>query len=280
MLQRLRTEVARHLGGDGDEALVEVRASRAPRTRFNGKVSAHRRFAFGSLPLGDVKDLKNRLGIKVNDVVVALVATALRAWLLERDELPREPLVALIPVSVRTERERGTFGNRVSGMVLPIPTDVADPRERLLHAHDVLRSAKSHSRALPASLMTDVSNFLPPALFTRASRVAFEISGRVRPPLNLVVSNVPGPPVPLYMGGARLLAHYPVSVVTDGVGLNVTVMSYRDQLDFGIVADRDMADDAWTLMAAMEAALDELLVAVCGRRRSSAPDYFPATEAT
>jgi WS/DGAT/MGAT family acyltransferase len=271
-LQKLRADVERRMGREPDDALVEVRASRAPRTRFNGKVSAHRRFAFASLPLDDVKALKDALGIKVNDVVVALCATAVRDWLLERGELPDEPLVALVPVSVRTEEERGTFGNKVSGMILPIPTDVADPRARLMRAHELLNRGKSRHAGLPASLMTDVSNFLPPALFSRASRVAMEVSGRVRPPLNLVISNVPGPRIPLYCAGATLLGHYPVSVITDGVGLNITVMSYRDNIDVGIIADHDAIDDAWSMMRSMERALDELVEEICGaqpeRRRS------------
>jgi diacylglycerol O-acyltransferase / wax synthase len=266
-LQRARTKLAEALGGGTDPALLEVRAARAPRTRFNVRISPHRRFAFASLPLEDIKALKNALGIKVNDVVVALCATAVRDWLLERDELPDEPLVALVPVSVRTAEEKGTFGNKVAGMVLPIPTDVADPRERLLRAHELLKQAKDQQAGLPASLMTDVSNFMPPALFSRASRLALDVTGRLRPALNLVVSNVPGPQVPLYIAGARLLAHYPVSVITDGVGLNITVMSYLDHIDVGIVADHDAIDDVWTMMASMEQALDELMVVICGRQR-------------
>jgi diacylglycerol O-acyltransferase / wax synthase len=143
-------------------------------------------------------------------------------------------------------------------MVLPIPTDIADPHERLRRTHEILSSAKDQQQGLPASLMTDVSNFLPPALFTRAARMALEVTARARPVLNLIVSNVPGPPVPLYCAGATLLAHYPVSVVTDGVGLNITVMSYRDHLDVGIVVDHDMVDDAWELQDAMRDALEEL----------------------
>ena len=253
-----------------DARLVEVRTSRAPKTRFNGKITPHRRFSFGSLPLDDVKAIKNELGIKVNDVVVALCATAVRDWLLERGELPDEPLVALIPVSVRTEEEQGTFGNKVSGMILPIPTDVEDPRERLMRAHKILKRAKGQTQGLPASLMTDVSNFLPPAIFTRASRLALEVTGRVRPALNLIISNVPGPPVPLYCAGARMEAHYPVSVITDGVGLNITVMSYRDKIDFGIVVDRDMVDDAWSFMDSMAEALEDLKAAVLPKEREPA----------
>jgi diacylglycerol O-acyltransferase / wax synthase len=250
----------------GDDDMLDVRTARAPKTRFNGRLSPHRRFAYGSLALGDVKALKDKLGIKVNDVVVALCATAVRDWLLERDELPDEPLTALIPVSVRTDEERGTFGNKVSGMILPIPTDVEDPSERLMRAHEILMGGKSQQSRLPASLMTDASNFLPPALFTRASRMAMQVSSR-RPPLNLVISNVPGPAVPLYIAGATLLGHYPVSVVVDGVGLNITVMSYRDHIDVGVIADRDSVDDAWTLMASISNALDELMESIVGRGR-------------
>ena len=122
-----------------DPGLLEVTTARPPKTSFNGRVSSHRRFAFGSLSLDTVKRLKNELGITVNDVVVALCATAVRDWLLDRDELPEEPLVAMIPVSVRTEEQMGTFGNRISTMIVPIPTNVEDPRERLLRAHEYLR---------------------------------------------------------------------------------------------------------------------------------------------
>ena len=114
---------------------------------FNGPVSSHRRVAFGTLSLTTVKSIKNATGTTVNDVVVTICASALRSWLHERRELPDEPLVAMIPVSVRTAEERGTFGNRVSTMAVAIPTDVDDPRGRLRAAHEALRSAKErHQR--------------------------------------------------------------------------------------------------------------------------------------
>jgi WS/DGAT/MGAT family acyltransferase len=247
-----------------DPSLLEVTTARPPKTCFNGRVGPHRRFAFGSLSLDTVKRIKNELGITVNDVVVAVCATAVRDWLLARDELPEEPLVAMIPVSVRTEEQAGTFGNRISTMIVPIPTNVEDPRERLMRAHEYLRGAKERHRALPADLLTDATSFIPPAVAARAARTTMDILGRTRPPLNLVISNVPGPREPLYCAGALLLAHYPVSVVIDGVGLNMTVMSYRDHLDFGIIADRDQVDDAWALIDGSVAAVDELLTAVCG----------------
>jgi len=253
-----------------DPSLLEVTTARPPKTSFNGRVSPHRRFAFGSLSLDAVKRLKNELGITVNDVVVALCATAVRDWLLDRDELPKEPLVAMIPVSVRTEEQMGTFGNRVSTMIVPIPTNVKDPRKRLMRAHEYLASAKERHKALPADLLTDATSFIPPAVAARAARTTMDILGRTRPPINLVISNVPGPRDPLYCAGAQLQGHFPVSVVIDGVGLNMTVMSYRDHVDFGIIADRDQVDDVWSLMDGTAAALDELETVICGKRPAAA----------
>jgi diacylglycerol O-acyltransferase len=269
-LKRAAGRVRGLLGQEPQGHLLEVATARAPRTPFNGPVSAHRRFSFGSLPLDSVKALKNELGITVNDVVITICATAVRDWLIERDALPDEPLVAMVPVSVRTEEQLGTYGNRVSMMVVPIPTDVEKPGERLMRAHEYMRSAKERHKALPADLLMDASNFIPPAVFARASRVTAELFGRVRPPLNLVISNVPGSRTPLYMAGAQMQAYYPVSVVTDGVGLNMTVMSYRDQMDFGIVTDRELIGDAWELMERTSAALEELCEVICGVRRPQA----------
>jgi WS/DGAT/MGAT family acyltransferase len=259
------------LAGAGDGELLEPATVNVPRTRFNAPISSHRRFSFGSLPLDRIKAIKNELGISVNDVVVAICATAVRSFLLERDELPDEPLVAMIPVSVRTEAQMGTFGNRVGVMIAPIPTNVADPRKRLLQAHETLRSAKTRHKAVPASLLQDVTKFIPPAVHARASRATLMLAGSRRPMLNLVISNVPGPPMPLYCAGARMEAHFPVSVITHGVGLNITCMSYRDHVDFGIVVDREMVDDAWPLLDAHRAALGELDEVVCGRKHGLVP---------
>jgi WS/DGAT/MGAT family acyltransferase len=258
------------LPGTRDVGVLEATPARPPRTPFNGRISAHRSFAFGSLSLDAVKQLKNELGITVNDVVVALCATAVRDWLEERDALPEEPLVAMVPMSVRTEEEKGTYGNRVSMMIVPIPTNVDDPRERLMTAHETLKSAKQRHRALPANLLTDATSFIPPAVHARASRLTMELGGRFAPPLNLVISNVPGPRDPLYLAGAQLQAQFPVSVVTDGVGLNMTVMSYRDHIDFGLVADRNLMGDVWPLMEGLERSLDELCEVICKKKRQPA----------
>ncbi len=267
-LSRAMTGVRRTLGGPQDPGILEVTGARPPRTCFNGPISAHRSFAFGSVSLETVKAIKDAAGVKVNDVVVAVCAGAVREFLLERDELPDDPLVAMVPVSVRAEDEQGTFGNRISTMIVPIPTDVADPVGRLERAHELLRSAKEHHAALPADLLTDASAFVPPAVAALAARTTVGILGRTRPPLNLVVSNVPGPRSPLFIAGARLEAHYPVSAVVDGVGLNMTVMSYLDRVDFGIVADRDQLPDLWPLLRASQNEVDHL-----------AAELLPAEEA-
>ena len=240
------------------EALLEVTTARPPRTWFNGPISAHRRVAFGSLPLEQVKAVKKAAGTTVNDVVVTLCAAAVREWLLERGQLPDEPLVAMVPVSVRTRAERGAFGNRISAMTVPIPTDEADAAKRLARSHALLRGAKAIHRALPATLLTDATSVIPPAVVSLAARTTVDVLSRTRPPVNLVISNVPGPREPLYLAGAELERTYPVSVIVDGVGLNMTVLSYRDHVDVGIVADREQMDDLWSLLDGMRRALDEL----------------------
>ncbi|HEX2084922.1 MAG TPA: wax ester/triacylglycerol synthase family O-acyltransferase, partial [Solirubrobacteraceae bacterium] len=263
-LGKVTNAIRRRVGGGGDGEILEPQRLTVPRTFFNARISPHRRFAYDSLRLDRIKAIKNELGITVNDVVVATCATAVREWLLERDELPDDPLVTMVPVSVRTPEQRGEFGNRVSMMIVPVPTDEPDPRRRLMKTHEVLKVAKTRHRALPANILQDATRFVPPALFTRAARVTAQVFAGVQPPLNFVISNVPGPPVPLYLAGARLVANYPVSVITDGVGLNITCLSYLDHVDFGIVVDRELVDDAWPLMDAVRRGLDDLHAVVCG----------------
>jgi len=254
--ERLRRTVRGR--GEGDE--LERTTHKPPRTSFNGRVSPHRRFVFGRLELDQVKEIKDHHGCTVNDVVVAICAGAVRRWLISHGELPAVPLVAQIPVSVRSEAQQGTYGNRIMLMSAPLCTNIVDPGERLQSTHEALASMKQRHRALPAELLQDANNFIPPAVFARAARATFTLasSRRGRPTWNLVISNVPGPQFPLYCAGARLVANYPVSVVTDGMGMNITVMSYCGKMDIGIVTDRDQVPDAWRLIGFLEDALEEL----------------------
>lgn len=248
------------LGGGADGEIIERPRLQAPHTPFSGRISAHRRFSFGSLPLQTVKEIKNSLGVKVNDIVVAMCAGAVRQWLLANESLPEDPLLAQIPVSVRTKEQIGTYGNRISVMIVPIPTDEPDPLERVERVKEAMGAAKERHNAMPAELLQDIANFIPPAINARAARVALQLGTRqrMRPLYNLVISNVPGPAFPLYLAGAEVEHNYPVSVITDGAGLNITVMSYRDSMDFGILADRDQLPEVWDLLDALGDELEAL----------------------
>jgi diacylglycerol O-acyltransferase / wax synthase len=246
--------------GRNEGEVVGRLSLKPPRTSFNRRVSPHRRFVFGQLSLDEVKEVKNAYGYTVNDVIVALCAGAVRRWLIEHDELPEDPLVAQIPISVRSEEEAGTYGNKIVLMHVPLFTNIEDPLERMHKTHEALRTMKERHRALPADVLQDANHFIPPAVFSRAARATFALTSSApgRPSWNLVISNVPGPQFPLYCAGARLEANYPVSVITDGMGLNITVMSYCGHLDFGIVADRDQMPDVWSLIDWLGEALEEL----------------------
>jgi WS/DGAT/MGAT family acyltransferase len=264
---RLARGVQAALGLGG--GVTERTQLRPPRTSFNGRVSPHRRLAISKMSLDDVKAVKNAHGCTVNDVIVSICAGAVRRWLIKHGELPGTPLVAQIPVSVRTTEQLGTFGNRIMLMSAPLFTDEAGATRRLQRTHDAMSDMKERHKAMPADLLQDATNFIPPAVFSRAARLTFAISSNARPTWNMVVSNVPGPQFPLYCAGARLDALYPVSVVTDGMGLNITVMSYLGQLHFGIVADREMMPD----VALLTGWLDDELRAITPveLRRRSAP---------
>ena len=223
----------------------------APPTPFNAPITAHRRFAFRSASLDSVKGIKNALGATVNDVVMAVCAGGLRTWLDQHDALTDKPLGAMVPVSIRTGDETEKWTNRVSAIFATLPTDEADPVKRVARVHEAMADAKDLFDAIPADSLTDFAQFPPPAVFARAMRVATRFMERFNPPINLVISNVPGPREPLFAAGSQLLHYYPVSTIIDGQGLNVTVQSYLDTLDFGLVACRELVPDLWDMLDAI-----------------------------
>jgi len=251
------------LAGKDNEDLLSAPGLRAPNTPFNAPISAHRRWAFTDLPLSEVKTLRAGSDLTVNDVVMALCAGALRRWLELHEALPTGPLIAAVPVSVRTRGQSGTFGNKVSMMLAPIPTNLADPVERLEAMHEAMRAAKDQHGAIPASLLADVSQFAMPALANQAWRLSAKLRllERVNP-FNLIISNVPGPNVALYFAGAKVLAYYPVSAVVNGQGLNMTVMSYRGNLYFGLIACRQLVPDLDVMAGFLRDELDSLTAAM------------------
>jgi WS/DGAT/MGAT family acyltransferase len=250
----------------GDGGVIPTGAGRAPATPFNKAITPHRRLAFRSVDLGSVKTVKSAFGVSVNDVVMAMCAGALRRWLAEHDALPEPPLIAMIPVSVRDPASKGTLGNKVSAMLATLPTHVTDPGQRLEIVHATTKIAKAQQAAIPQGLVDQISNFAPPALTARAARVVYATGLLHRlPPFNVCISNVPGPNRPVYLCGAKLLAHYPVSVITDGQGLNITLVGYLGQLHFGLVSCRELVPDIDALASYLVDELELLLKAASQR---------------
>ena len=233
----------------------------APQTAFNANVTSHRNVAYAQLDLEDVKSVKNHFGVKVNDVVMALVSGALRQYLIERDELPESPLVAMVPVSVHDRSDR-PGRNKVSGMFASLHTTIADPAERLKAIAAATSVAKEHSSAIAATLLQDWSQFAAPAVFGVAMRVyASSRLTEARPVHNLVLSNVPGPQVPLYFLGSEVKAMYPLGPIFHGSGLNITVMSLSGKLDVGLLSCPELLPDLWTMADDFQVGMEELLAA-------------------
>ena len=235
----------------------------APATSINGSISSARSVAVTTLSLSDVKRVKNAFGATVNDVVLALCAGALRRYFDDRGEELSGPLLAMVPVSVRSEDARGDMGNQVSTMFTSLSTDVSDPVERLGSIHEGMRGAKEQQKAIGADTLTNWTEFAAPAVFERAMRLyaRMGLADRHRPIFNLTVSNVPGPQFPLYSAGAKLEANFPLGPIFDGAALNITVMSLEDSLDFGLLTCPDVVDDVWAISDGLAVALDELLTA-------------------
>ncbi len=234
-----------------------------PRTSFNRALTPNRWFAMASLPLEEVKAVRRAFEVTVNDVVLALCASALRRYLLERGELPERPLVAGVPVSTGSADQPSgprLAGNRVSNLFTSLRTDIADPVERLHAIHDVTKAAKEVQDALGAELLVDWSEVTPPRLFSAWMRLysRLKLADRHRPPINLVISNVPGPRQPLHIAGGRLVDLYSMGPILEGIGLNITVWSYVDRLGFGLVACRQTMPDLWDLADHLHDSLAEL----------------------
>jgi diacylglycerol O-acyltransferase / wax synthase len=238
----------------------------APRTPFNAAISPHRRVAFGRVSLSELKEIKNAVGCTLNDVILAVVAGAMRGYLDKSGDLPEEPLVAVCPVSVRTDEEKGQTNNKVSAMFTSLATQIDDPLDRLRSISEVTRGAKDDHNAIGATFLQDWAEHAAPSTFALASRLysSLHLADRHRPIHNLIISNVPGPPFPLYFAGARLVAAYPMGPVMEGAGINITAMSYLDQVDIGFMVDRELVPDVTELPGHVERAMAELAAAASG----------------
>lgn len=245
-----RDTVYRMLGRPTTERpWVMMPLTSAPPTPWNKSITPHRRFAMRTTSLENIKRLKNITGGTVNDIVMAICAGGLRQYLLAHNVLPDKPLRAMVPVSIRTGDESDPWTNRVSGLVAELPTNCEDPLERVALCHKAMGVAKQQFQLMPAESLIDIAQSSPPVVSAAAARLTsrLKLADRIGMPANLVISNVPGPRDPLYFAGAQLQHQFPVSIVTDGQGLNITVTSYMDRLDFGFIVDRDLVPDVWDL---------------------------------
>jgi len=258
-LVRTAKAVFARLKGDDAPRSRHAMLNLAPRTRFNEPVSATRSFASLSLPLPALQAARKALGASLNDAVLFLCSSALREYLKSQGELPaRKPLIAAVPVSMR-EAGDASSGNQVTMSSLSLGTHIADPKKRFAH----IRAASSHMKgslgALKSLMPTDFPSIGLPWLLSTAARAWGGVAGRIPPLVNLVISNVPGPTVPLYLAGARMLSNAPASIVVHGIALNITVQTYEKQLEVGLIACGEALPDIDALAAQVRAAYDDFI---------------------
>ncbi|MBW0013250.1 wax ester/triacylglycerol synthase family O-acyltransferase [Mycobacterium sp.] len=228
----------------------------APPTPFNGTITRYRNIAFTQVDMRDVKRVKDRFGVTVNDVVVALCAGVLRRFLLERGQLPDHPLVATVPVSVHDKSDR-PGRNHTTWMFCRVESQISDPVDRLRKTAAGNAAAKDHTTAMGPTLLHDWTQFGGPTMFGTALRILPRIPHG--PVYNLILSNVPGPRDQLYFLGCKVDAMYPLGPLIGGAGLNITVMSLNGELGIGIIACPDLLPDLWDIADAFPDALKELL---------------------
>jgi len=230
------------------------RESIAPKTSINARTGRHRLLSVVRVPLSEVKAIRRTLGGTVNDVVLAGVGGGLNRLLTSRgDEVDDLRLRVLVPVSVRSDDQRGALGNKVSAIFVSLPVGPADPTERLRGISAQTAELKEKRQALSADFLLNMSDYVAPTLMSLAARAAH--SQRF---VNLIVTNVPGPQVPLYMMGARLIEAFPIVPLTQNLTMVVGILSYDGTLHFGLWADRDSAGDLEVLASGIEDAFAEM----------------------
>lgn len=257
---RLGKEIA-----GGDVSLKNTKM--APQTRLNGKVSSHRVWDGTVFELSGIRSIKDRLeGATVNDVILAIIGGGLRKYLQKHNDLPKQSLSAMAPISVRAEGEKDALGNLVSAMIVPLGTHIEDPAERLRFIHQETKNSKAMTNAVGARTLTDYSQLLPAALAGLAARLytRLGVSNLHSPVFNVVATNVPGPRVPLYFAGAKMVRMMGTGPVFDGMGMINAIYSYGAEIAISFTADRDMVPDPAVYAAALQEAFEELRAAEMG----------------
>src|SRR6266540_5666698 len=251
------TRAPRQALGQAGEWLVGVGAmawagvSAAPATPLNVPIGPHRRYTWVDSEVARFKAIKNALGGTLNDVVLSAVALGLGRFLRRRGtDTDGLVLKAMVPVSVRADAQRGALGNRVAAMWAPLPVGVDDPEAVLAEVADAMRGLKESGQAVGAQALTSLADFAPPTIMSQAARLQ-----RRQRFFNLVVTNVPGPQVPLYLLGRPMRAFYPVVPLAHHQALGIAIMSYDGRLGFGLLGDYDTMPDLERLAADLEAAI-------------------------
>ena len=231
----------------------------APRTVLNASVTNGRAFAAVSLPLAEVKDIGRAFDATINDMVLLLCSTALRRYFAKKRALPRKSLIAAVPISLRNKGDTSA-DNQASMSFISLGTNVADLRKRIAHVRAATAAMKSTMGSLKSILPTDYPSMGVPWLIEAATALYSKarVADRIPQIANVVISNVPGPAVPLYLAGARILTNFPTSIVVHGMALNITVQSFDTQLDFGLMADAQAMPDVRDLADALRVAMDDL----------------------
>jgi WS/DGAT/MGAT family acyltransferase len=235
----------------------------APRTLLNRPLTAHRAVAFGRVSLATVKQIKNEFGVTVNDVILAACARALGVYLREHGERPEHPLVTTIPVSEHSIDDDGVIRNRSSAMFIGLPVHLEDAASLVRSVHDQSVGAKRLYEYLGRGMLAEWIDLAPPGLFAAAANLysRWKLAERLPPAHSVVISNVPGPPFPLYAGRSRLVAAYPLGPIFEGAAVNISVMSYDGSIDIGLITCPESVPDPQEIARGFERAIGELAVA-------------------
>jgi diacylglycerol O-acyltransferase / wax synthase len=265
------------------QGLLAMRSLLRPTTgsSLNGPIGPHRRYAWARATLADVKAVRAGLGGTVNDVVLTIIAGGFRDLLLSRGESLERPLRTMVPVSVRTSGERGTYNNKVSAMFADLPIEIDDPVARLESVKAQMQGLKESKQAVAGEVLTSLSGFAPPMLLALGTRLATRLPQRN---LHTVTTNVPGPQEPLYAAGRQMLEAYPYVPLAGSVRIGVAIFSYNGNLSFGVTGDYDSAPDIEVLCQGIEAGLAELVSAggtkAAKENGGTAPRKKPAAKKT
>jgi diacylglycerol O-acyltransferase / wax synthase len=255
---------------EGLGAIAWSLANPPPQTPLNVPIGPHRRVLWIRFPLADLKEIKNRLGGTVNDVFLATVSGALARWLKRRGVRTEGlELRGIVPVSIRADEHRGALGNRITAMLGPLPVYATDPVDRLRVVTSAMKGLKESKQAVGAETLTRLQDFAPPTILAQASRLNFSTRA-----YNLLVTNVPGPQIPLYLIGRELQELAPVPFLAPERALAIAIVSYNGSVDIGLIGDYDAMSDLDEFGEDIEAAVEELLAAA---RAKSPREEAPAT---